>query len=90
MTTAGCARGVAEQSTLLDDLTSKPGALLSSCRAWAESNDENVPSPPQYRSALEKVTGVRYMKVKGVHWVKSLGLIPSGRNDRGGGRGEGE
>ena len=83
-------RWVAEQCKLHADLTSKPGALLATCRAWAEANGETVPSPPQFRSALEKVAGVRYVKIKGVHWVKGVGLNPPGRDYRGGREGDGE
>lgn len=83
-------RWLAEHCILHADLTSKPGVLLTSCRAWAEANGETVPSPPQFRSALEKVSGVRYAKVKGVHWVKGIGLVPPGQNGRGGREGDGE
>jgi putative DNA primase/helicase len=58
-------------------LADKPGKLLADCRTWAGENGEMPPTPSAFRSAIEKVDGVRYATVKGVQYVRGLGLRPS-------------
>ena len=73
-----------EERCILDpSLAVKPGILLADCRTWAGENGEAVPSSSQFRSAMERVPGVRYVKVEGLHWVKGVGLKRKGRDGEG-------
>ncbi len=69
-------RWLAERCTLDAHMTSKPGALMADCRAWAAGNGEAVPSPTQFRGAMEKVRGVKYTKYAGTPIVRGVGLRP--------------
>ncbi|WP_198374982.1 phage/plasmid primase, P4 family [Neoroseomonas rubea] len=69
-------RWMEERCDLLPTAQLPPGQLCSACRAWAIENGEEPPTPSQFRSAIEKVPGVRYLKVKGVRKVQGLALKP--------------
>jgi putative DNA primase/helicase len=69
-------RWMAERCILVPHLVEKPGNLASDCREWAMRNGEAVPTPPQVRSALEKVPGVSFKKVKGDRQAQGIGLRP--------------
>jgi len=85
-------RWLCERCIIDPGLTSKPGALLTDCREWAGANGETPPAPPQFRSAVEKTSGVRYVTVKGAQQVRGIGMRPpihanwNGAEDVGGGR----
>ena len=74
-------RWVAERCILDATLTSKPGALLTDCRDWAGANGENPPTPSQFRGAVERMPGVRYVTVKGLQQVRGIGMRPPSRAD---------
>jgi putative DNA primase/helicase len=69
-------RWLAEQCILAPELAEKPGRLVADCRAWAAENGETPPTPPQFRSSLERMNGIRYATVRGVQQVKGIGLRP--------------
>lgn len=77
-------RWLAERCILASHLEIKPGVLLADCRTWAAESGEAPPTPQQFRSALEKVKGVRYATVKGVQWIKGIGrqAQPDARGER--------
>ena len=77
-------RWIAERCILDPQLQEKPGRLLTDCKAWAAENGETPPAAQQFRSALEKVRGVRYATVKGSQTVKGLGLKPAPDRREGG------
>lgn len=77
-------RWLAERCILDPQLQEKPGTLLTDCKAWAGENGEAPPAAQQFRSALEKVRGVRYATVKGSQSVKGLGLKPTPDRRQGG------
>lgn len=83
-------RWVAERVILDPTLQEKPGRLVTDCRTWAAENGEAPPSPPQFRSAIERIGGVRYATVRGTQLVKGMGLRVVPNNGRcGAGVGEG-
>jgi putative DNA primase/helicase len=67
-------RWVAERCILDPHLEEKPGRLVSDCRTWAAENGETPPTPAQFRSAIERTRGVRYVTVRGTQHVKGVGL----------------
>ena len=69
-------RWLSERCIVDPGLTSKPGELLADCRGWAAQNGETLPTPPQFRSAIEKTAGVRYVTVKGIQQVRGIGMHP--------------
>jgi putative DNA primase/helicase len=69
-------RWMTEWCILDPHLEEKPERLASDCRAWAAENGETPPTPPQFRSALERMKDIRYVTVKGVQGVRGIGLIP--------------
>ena len=77
-------RWLAERCILDPQLQEKPGTLLADCKAWAAENGEAPPAAQQFRSALEKVRGVRYATVKGSQSVKGIGLKPTPDRRQGG------
>jgi putative DNA primase/helicase len=80
-------RWLEERCILAPHLEVKPGALMGDCRAWAGENGETPPTPQQFRSSLEKVQGIRYSKIRGLHVVKGIGLRPAqGEEGEGWGR----
>jgi putative DNA primase/helicase len=78
-------RWVSERCVLSPENMSKPGVLSANCRQWAEASGELPLTPSQFRSAMERFDGVRYVKIRGVHWVKglSLNLNPPTEGERG-------
>lgn len=76
---------IAERCILYPTLEMKPGLLLADCRQWAAANGEEVPTASQFRGAMERVRGVRYVTVKGIGSVKGIGLKASPDNWGGGG-----
>lgn len=85
-------RWIAERCILDPSLAEKPGRLVADCREWAAENGELPPSPQQFRSAIEKVKGVRYATVRGKQEVKGIGFqalnapFNEGQGGEGGGR----
>jgi putative DNA primase/helicase len=80
-----------EERCILDQICeTKPGALFSDCRQWSSENGEAVLSASQFRGAMERVHGVRYVKIRGHHFVKGVGLRPPAGSDRGQGDAWGE
>ena len=69
-------RWLSERCIVDPRLTSKPRELLSNCREWAALNGETPPTPPQFRSAIEKTAGIRYVTVKGSQQVRGIGMHP--------------
>jgi putative DNA primase/helicase len=67
-------RWLAERAILAPHLEEKPGKLVADCRAWAAENGEAPPTPPQFRSAIERLNGIRYATVQGTQKVKGIGL----------------
>lgn len=67
-------RWVKERCILAPHLVEKPGRLLTDCKAWAAENGEVPPSGPQFRSATEKMSGLRYVTVKGARLIRGVGL----------------
>ena len=76
---------LAERCKIHSTLEIKPGLLLADCRQWAAANGEEVPTPSQFRGAMERVRGVRYVTVKGIGWVKGIGLNQPEASEGGGG-----
>jgi putative DNA primase/helicase len=75
-------RWVAERCIVDPNLEYKPGALQADCRQWAAANGENVPDSSQFRGAMERMRGIRYVTVKGSQRVRGIGLKPpSGASD---------
>ncbi|MGG5823764.1 phage/plasmid primase, P4 family [Falsiroseomonas sp. HW251] len=77
-------RWIAERCIRDATLTDKPGRLLADCRAWAIENGETPPTPSAFRSAIEKIEGVRYSTVKGTQFVRGVGLktpLATGREE---------
>ncbi|MFL5289677.1 MAG: hypothetical protein ACJ8AW_54140 [Rhodopila sp.] len=67
---------IAERCNVDKSLEYKPGALLADCKQWAAANGEDVPTPSQFRGALERTHGIRYVTVKGIQAVRGIGLKP--------------
>jgi putative DNA primase/helicase len=65
---------MAERCIIHSTLEIKPGLLLADCRQWTATNGEEVPTPSQFRGAMGRVRGVRYVTVNGIGWVKGVGL----------------
>lgn len=80
-------RWLEERCTLHPSMQMKPGMLLADCRQWTAENGEPVPTPSQFRGAIERTRGVRYIKLDGLQWVKGVGLKPP-RPQRGENEGE--
>jgi putative DNA primase/helicase len=78
---------MAERCILHATLEIKPGLLLADCRQWAAANGEEVPTPSQFRGAMERVRGIRYVTVNGIGWVKGVGLNVPPEGQGGGGWG---
>ena len=80
-------RWLAERCLVRPNLQSQPGVLLADCRRWAEANGEDPLTGPVFRNAMEKVAGVRYVKVHGHQWIKGINLGPwrTPNGDEGGG-----
>lgn len=75
---------LAERCIIDHQLQSKPGAILADCRQWAASNGEEVPTPSQFKGAMQRVRGIRYVTLDGIGWVKGIGLhAPEGRGSGG-------
>lgn len=81
------AKWLAERCKIYPTLEVKPGLLLADCRSWSAANGEEVPTPSQFRSAMERVRGVRYVTIKGIGWIKGIGLNASNQDEGGGGWG---
>jgi putative DNA primase/helicase len=69
-------RWITERCILAPHLEEKPGALLADCKEWCGNNGEAAPTAPQFRGALERRGGLRYVTVKGAQRVKGIGLHP--------------
>jgi putative DNA primase/helicase len=67
-------RWLAERCILDPQLQEKPGRLSADCRAWAAENGETPPTPPQFRSALERTRGIRYVTIQGTQHVRGIGF----------------
>jgi P4 family phage/plasmid primase-like protien len=67
-------RWLAERCILDPHLQEKPGRLVSDCRTWAADNGETPPTPAQFRSALERTRGIRYVTVRGTQHVRGIGF----------------
>jgi putative DNA primase/helicase len=78
-------RWIAERCILAPHLEEKPGALLADCKEWCCKNGEAAPTAPQFRGALERRGGLRYVKVRGAQRVKGIGLHPPEGGGGGGG-----
>jgi putative DNA primase/helicase len=76
---------VAERCKIHPTLEVKPGLLLADCRQWAAANGEDVPTPSQFRGAMERVHGVRYVTARGIGWVRGIGLNAPEADQGGGG-----
>jgi len=70
------AKWLAERCKIYPTLEVRPGVLMADYRYWAASNGEEVPTTQQFRGAIERVRGVRYVTVRGLVWVKGIGLNP--------------
>jgi putative DNA primase/helicase len=78
-------RWLAERCIRDPQLEEKPGNLLADCKEWALKNGEEPPTPPQFRSAIEKLERVKYKMVRGVRTVQGMGLKPTAQQQGGGG-----
>ena len=67
-------RWLTERCIIDPQLEEKPGRLVADCRAWAIENGEIPPTPPQFRSALERTNGIRYVTIRGLQRVRGIGL----------------
>ncbi len=69
-------RWMAERCIRDPHLSSKPGTLLEDYRTWAITNGEVPPTASQFRSALEKVRGIRLTKYAGTRLAMGIGIKP--------------
>jgi putative DNA primase/helicase len=67
-------RWLAERCLIDPQLQEKPGRLSADCRAWAAENGETSPTPPQFRSAIERTRGIRYVTIQGTQHVRGIGF----------------
>ncbi len=67
-------RWLTERCILDPQLEEKPGRLVADCRTWAGENGETPPTPPHFRSALERTNGIRYVTIRGLQRVRGIGL----------------
>jgi putative DNA primase/helicase len=76
---------LSERCVLDPHLEEKPGKLVLDYRAWAEESGETPPTLPQFRSALERTKGIRYVTVKGAGMSNASAFRPrqtAGRRGR--------
>lgn len=78
-------RWMEERCLRAPELVEKPGRLVADCRTWATESGEPVPTPQQFRSAMEKIPGIRFTKSRGERIVQGIGLRPADRDQRRGG-----
>lgn len=74
---------LAERCTLdpTGTMQSRPGPLYTDFRAWCQANGVPPPSNAEFAETIVRTKGLRRVKIKGIPWVKGIGLRPEVRGD---------
>ena len=75
-------RWITERCTVAATLSERPSKLLADFLAWAKENSEAPVNSTEFRELIERTSGLRYATVKGIQWVKGIGLAPRGGDQR--------
>lgn len=75
-------RWLAERCHVVPSMSERPSKLLADFLAWAKAAGEATMNSSEFREMVERSEGLRYATVKGVQWVRGVGLrAPEGQRD---------
>lgn len=67
-------RWLAERCNLVPTMSEKPSKLLADFLAWAKESGEASVTSSEFRELIERTASLRYAMIKGLQWVKGVGL----------------
>ncbi len=70
-------RWMAERCNVVPSMSERPSKLLADFLAWAKESGEASVTSSEFRELVERSGGLRYAMIKGVQWVKGVGLRPT-------------
>lgn len=70
-------RWLAERCNVVPSMSERPSKLLSDYLIWAKESGEASVTSSEFRELVERTPTLRYAMVRGVQWVRGLGLRPS-------------
>ena len=70
-------RWMAERCNVTGSMSERPSKLLSDFLTWAKESGEASVTSSEFRELVERFGGLRYAVVKGVQWVRGVGLKPT-------------
>jgi len=79
-------RWLAERCIVDPTLQTRPGQLYGDFKAWCQGNGEHAPSNAEFAETVERTKGLGRSKVRGIQWIKGIGLKPSDEGGRYGDR----
>lgn len=70
-------RWLAERGNVVPSMSERPSKLLADYLGWAKDSGEAPVTSSEFREMVERTAPLRYVMVKGVQWVRGLGLRPN-------------
>ena len=70
-------RWLAERCNVVPSMSERPSKLLGDFLMWAKESGEASVTSSEFRELVERTPSLRYATIKGLQWVKGVGLKPA-------------
>ncbi len=67
-------RWLSERCNVVATMSERPGKMLADFAAWARDSGEATINSAEFRELIERTPGMFYVTVKGLQWVRGVGL----------------